>query len=112
MAADLTEVLRQTHLLGSVPEADLAALAGASRMRAFRRGQVVCSNGDAGDTLILVISGRVKVAVRSADGGELNVPALGLDRRGRCMSAFRDQEWDRHVAPPLVAERPHANGGC
>ena len=77
MAADLTEVLRQTHLLGSVPEADLAALAGASRMRAFRRGQVVCSNGDAGDTLILVISGRVKVAVRSADGGELTLAFVG-----------------------------------
>jgi CRP/FNR family transcriptional regulator, cyclic AMP receptor protein len=77
MAADLTEVLRQTHLLGSVPEADLAALAGASRMRAFRRGQVVCSNGDAGDTLMLVISGRVKVAVRSADGGELTLAFVG-----------------------------------
>jgi CRP/FNR family transcriptional regulator, cyclic AMP receptor protein len=77
MAADLTEVLRQTHLLGSVPEADLAALAGASRMRAFRRGQVVCNNGDAGDTLMLVISGRVKVAVRSADGGELTLAFVG-----------------------------------
>jgi CRP/FNR family transcriptional regulator, cyclic AMP receptor protein len=77
MAADLTEVLRQTHLLGSVPEADLAALAGASRMRAFRRGQVICSTGDAGDTLMLVISGRVKVAVRSADGGELTLAFVG-----------------------------------
>lgn len=77
MAADLTEILRQTQLLGSVPDADLAALAGASRMRTFRRGQVVCSTGDPGDTLIVVISGRVKVAVRSADGAELTLVFVG-----------------------------------
>src|SRR5260370_3459474 len=46
-------------------------------MRAFRRGQVVCSTGDPGDTLIVVISGRVKVAVRSADGGELTLAVVG-----------------------------------
>ena len=77
MAADLTDVLRQTRLLASVPDADLAALAAASRTRVFRRGQVVCSTGDPGDTLIVVISGRVKVAIRSADGGELILMALG-----------------------------------
>lgn len=77
MAADLVEVLRRTHLLGSVPDADLAVLAGSSRLRAFRRGQVVCSMGDPGDTLIVVVSGRVKVAVRSADGGELTLAAVG-----------------------------------
>jgi CRP/FNR family cyclic AMP-dependent transcriptional regulator len=77
MAADLTEVLRQTNLLGAVPDADLAALAGASRMRTFRRGQIVCSTGDPGDTLMLVISGRVKVAVRSADGGVLTLAFVG-----------------------------------
>jgi CRP-like cAMP-binding protein len=77
MAADLIDVLRQTHLLGSVPDADLAALAGASRMRVFRRGQLVCSTGDPGDTLIVVVSGRVKVAIRSADGGELTLGTVG-----------------------------------
>lgn len=77
MAADLTDVLRQTFLLGSVPDADLAALAGASRTRVFRRGQVVCSTGDPGDALIVVISGRVKVAIHSADGGELTLGVVG-----------------------------------
>ena len=77
MAADPADILRRTALLGSVPDADLAALAGASRVRAFRRGQVVCTTGDPGDTLIVVISGRVKVAVRSADGGELTLIVVG-----------------------------------
>jgi len=77
MAADLADVLRRTRLLCSVPDADLAALAGASRVRGFRRGQVVCVMGDPADTLIVVLSGRVKVAVRSADGGELILMAVG-----------------------------------
>jgi CRP/FNR family transcriptional regulator, cyclic AMP receptor protein len=77
MAAEMTDLLRRTDLLRSVPDADLAALAGVSRVRAFRRGQVVCSAGDTGDTLMVVISGRVKVLVRSADGGELTLAAVG-----------------------------------
>lgn len=77
MAADLADALRRTDLLGSVPDADLAALAGASRVRGFRRGQLVCAMGDPGDTLIVVVSGRVKVAVRSADGGELTLVVVG-----------------------------------
>jgi len=75
--ADVTDVLRQTDLLGSVPDADLEALAQASRVRTFRRGQLVCGTGDPGDTLIVVISGRVKIMVRSADGGELMLAAIG-----------------------------------
>jgi CRP/FNR family cyclic AMP-dependent transcriptional regulator len=77
MAADLANALRLTNLLGSVPDAGLAALAGASRVRGFRRGQVVCVMGDPGDTLIVVVSSRVKVAVRSADGGELILMSVG-----------------------------------
>ena len=77
MTADLTGVLRRTRLFGPVPDADLASLAGASRTRAFRRGQIVCAMGDPGDTLIVVVSGRVKVAVRSADGGDLTLVMVG-----------------------------------
>jgi CRP/FNR family transcriptional regulator, cyclic AMP receptor protein len=77
MAADLVDVLRRTSLLTSVPDADLAALAGASRLRTLRRGQVVCSTGDPGDTLIVVISGRLKIVTRSADGAELTLTILG-----------------------------------
>lgn len=81
MAAELAGVLRQTGLLRTLPAADLATIAAASRLRTFRRGQVVFSAGDPGDSLIVVVSGRVKVAVRSADGAELTltvIPAGGV----------------------------------
>jgi CRP/FNR family transcriptional regulator, cyclic AMP receptor protein len=77
MAADLVDVLRRTSLLASVPDTDLAVLAGASRVRTLRRGQVVCSAGDPGDTLIVVMSGRLQVVTRSADGAELTLTMLG-----------------------------------
>jgi CRP/FNR family cyclic AMP-dependent transcriptional regulator len=77
VVADLVDVLRRTSLLASVSDADLAVLAGASRTRSLRRGQVVCTAGDPGDTLIVVISGRLKVVTRSADGAELTLTILG-----------------------------------
>ena len=76
MTTDLTGVLRQTSLLRLVPEQDLNAAAAASRLRSFRRGQVVFTRSDPGDTVIVVVSGRVKVTVRSADGGELTLAVI------------------------------------
>jgi CRP/FNR family transcriptional regulator, cyclic AMP receptor protein len=76
MTADVTGILRQTDLLRSVPAEDLAAVAAASRLRTFPRGQVVFTRTDPGDTLVVVISGRVKVVVRSADGGELTLTII------------------------------------
>jgi CRP/FNR family transcriptional regulator, cyclic AMP receptor protein len=77
MTTDVTGILRETTLLGSVPPGDLAVLVAASRLRAFRRGQVVFMTGDPGDTLVVVISGRVKVVARAADGGELTLTVIG-----------------------------------
>jgi CRP/FNR family transcriptional regulator, cyclic AMP receptor protein len=81
MRPDLPSILRATSLLRSVPAEDLNAVAAASRLRSFRRGQIVFTRSDPGDTVIVVVSGRIKVTVRSADGGELTlaiVPPGGL----------------------------------
>ena len=76
MTIDVTDILRATSLLGSVPAQDLDAVAAASRLRSFRRGQVVFTTSDPGDTVIVVVSGKVKVTVRSADGGELTLAVI------------------------------------
>jgi CRP/FNR family transcriptional regulator, cyclic AMP receptor protein len=75
-SADVIGILGQTRLLGSVPAEELKALAAVSRLRSFRRGQVVFTRSDPGDTVIVVVSGRVKVTVRSADGGELTLAII------------------------------------
>jgi CRP/FNR family transcriptional regulator, cyclic AMP receptor protein len=76
MTADVADILRRTDLLRSVPAGDLEAVAAASRLRTFRRGQVVFTAGDPGDSLIVVVSGSVRVVVRSADGGELTLTVV------------------------------------
>jgi CRP/FNR family transcriptional regulator, cyclic AMP receptor protein len=77
MTTDVAGILRGTDLLGSVSAEDLETVAEGSRVRTFRRGQVVFTEGDPGDTLIVVLSGRVKVVVNSADGGELTLTVIG-----------------------------------
>jgi CRP/FNR family transcriptional regulator, cyclic AMP receptor protein len=76
MTTDVMGILRGTDLLASVPAEDLKAVAAASRVRSFRRGQVVFTRSDPSDTVVVVISGRIKVVVRSADGGELTLTIL------------------------------------
>ena len=47
--AELVRILRATDLFASVPSEDLEAVAAASRLRVFRRGQIVCTAGQLGD---------------------------------------------------------------
>ena len=77
MITDVMSILRGTGLLASVPAEDLRAVAAASRVRSFRRGQIVFSRSDPSDTVIVVISGHVKMVFRSADGGELTLAVVG-----------------------------------
>ena len=77
MTIDMTGILRGTTVLRSVPSEDLKVIAAASRLRTFRRRQVVFNAGDPGDSVIVIVSGHVKVAVRSADGGELTLAIIG-----------------------------------
>lgn len=77
MAAELTDMLRRTDLFICAPVPELEKIVASSRLRTFRRGQVVCTAGDPGDTLIVVASGQVKIGVRSADGAELTLTVVG-----------------------------------
>jgi CRP/FNR family cyclic AMP-dependent transcriptional regulator len=76
MSVEISRILGGTSLLRSVAAEDLEAVATAARLRAVRRGQVVFTRGDPGDSLIVVVSGRVKIVVRSADGGELTLTVI------------------------------------
>jgi CRP/FNR family transcriptional regulator, cyclic AMP receptor protein len=76
-SSDLTRLLAGLALFDGVPTADLDAVVAGSRRRRYPRGQVVLSTGDPSDTLLVVITGRIKVVVRSADGGELMLAVVG-----------------------------------
>ena len=78
MSTDVMSILRGTDLLASAPAEDLRKVAAASRVRSFRRGQIVFTRSDPSDTVIVVVSGRVKMVFRSADGGELTLAVVGV----------------------------------
>jgi CRP/FNR family cyclic AMP-dependent transcriptional regulator len=76
MTTDVTGILRGIALLATAPDDDLSAVAAESRLRNFPGGQVVFTRGDPADTVIVVVSGQVKVVIHSADGGELTLTVI------------------------------------
>lgn len=74
---ELNRLLASLSLFAGVPAGDLEVVAAGSRRRRYPRGQVVLSTGDQSDTLLVVIAGRIKVVVRSADGAELTLAVVG-----------------------------------
>jgi CRP/FNR family transcriptional regulator, cyclic AMP receptor protein len=73
----ISGLLAGTPIFAGVPAEALDEAVAASRRRSYARGQVIFSAGDASDNLLLVVTGRIKVVVRSADGGELVLALVG-----------------------------------
>jgi CRP-like cAMP-binding protein len=63
--------LGELPLFAELPPATLEALARESRVRRYPRGQVLCSEGDPGDSLLVLEAGRVKIARFAAGGQEV-----------------------------------------
>jgi CRP-like cAMP-binding protein len=63
--------LARCALFAGLSPAILDALEGASRIRQFRKGQVLCSEGDPGDSLIVLEAGQAKVCRFTMDGQEI-----------------------------------------
>ena len=72
-------------LLGMLDPDDRARLLGLGRLRRYPRGAPIIVQGDAGDTVFLVLSGRVKVTVNTADGREI---LLAVDGPGELLGEF------------------------
>jgi CRP-like cAMP-binding protein len=68
----IVELLGRTPLFGSLDEADRRAVADEMREVAFEPSQVIFARGDAGREIYLVVSGRVRLSVLTAEGRELS----------------------------------------
>ncbi len=71
------EALRRSALFGRIDEAALGTLAARMARRRYRRGEVIFHEGDPGDSLHLVRSGRVKIGRHSPEGDEAIVASIG-----------------------------------
>lgn len=74
--AALEEFLRNIPLFAELNHADMAGLIGASRRLSVRPGTQIIAEGAAGDTLIVILSGRLEVS-KSEDGHEITLAVRG-----------------------------------
>lgn len=72
----LRDALEAVPLFTHLGADDLATLAGSVRTRRYRRGEVVFHQGDPGDALYIVLSGRVKISSPSDTGVEAILTTL------------------------------------
>ncbi len=119
--ADPVALLRRSSLLGTLDEDDLVRLARRSRLRKYRRGQVLFTEGDPADAVIIVAEGRLKVLVIADDGREhvVNIAEVGdtigelaladAGPRSATVEALDDavvMVVDRAVVEEMIRERP------
>ena len=119
--ADPIALLRRSSLLGTLDEEDLIRLARRSRLRRYRRGQVLFTEGDPADAVIIVAEGRLKVLVIADDGREhvVNIAEVGdtigelvladAGPRSATVEALDDavvMVVDRVVVEEMIRERP------
>jgi CRP/FNR family cyclic AMP-dependent transcriptional regulator len=70
---DEMALLKQIPLFADMPTTQLRPLAGAMKRHTYRRGQTILYQGDVGDSLFVVVSGRVRIYTISQEGHELSV---------------------------------------
>ena len=73
---DIPSLLRQVPLFSNMEEGDLQRLAPVVHRKAVPKAQVLFSEGDPGDELLVVIEGSIKVEINSEDGKELTLAIL------------------------------------
>lgn len=74
---DLELALARTTIFADVDEATIAALAAAATRRVWDSGTVLFQRGDAGDYLLALTSGRVRLSISTPAGKELVLRHMG-----------------------------------
>jgi CRP/FNR family cyclic AMP-dependent transcriptional regulator len=84
-------LLRQIPYFGALPAPELRALAIGLRERRYRAGDVIFRRGDQSEGLCIVLSGRVRTVIRSAEGREQVLKVFGPGRTFADIAVFDDE---------------------
>jgi CRP-like cAMP-binding protein len=71
------DLFREVPLFADLDEADLDSLLAVATRRKFPKDSVIFFEHDPGDSLFMILSGRVKVTILSDDGREIILSVLG-----------------------------------
>jgi CRP/FNR family cyclic AMP-dependent transcriptional regulator len=69
---DEMALLKQIPLFSDLSQEQLQPLVGTLERRTYRKGQIILHQGDEGDSLFVVVSGRVRIYTLSPDGHEMS----------------------------------------
>ena len=64
-------MLQRSPLFRGLPPPAFERVAALATQRQYREGEVVCSQGDAGDALYAVVTGRIRISTGTPDGREV-----------------------------------------
>jgi len=71
------EAIRRSRLFRGVTDTDLGAIAPMLRQRRYRAGETIFHEGDPGDAMHVIASGRAKISIESQQGEEAILATLG-----------------------------------
>lgn len=71
------QLVRDLPLLARLPRDDRQALAGKARLRSYPSGTTIFREGEPGDSMHVIVEGRVSVSVSNGSGGEATIASVG-----------------------------------
>jgi CRP-like cAMP-binding protein len=70
--------LRNNTFFGGLPDAALDALIRRGHTKKFAKGDAICRRGEPGDSVMVLLQGRIKVSNVNVDGREVVLNFLGV----------------------------------
>lgn len=77
MPLKVRDLLKEKSVIGCLPDAALDALIAKSRIVTYKKGDAIYHRGDTSDSLMLILSGRVKIANVASSAREVVLNVLG-----------------------------------
>lgn len=75
---DVQAFLKGSTFLGALSDAALQTLARGGRVRSYARDEVICRRGDPGDSVLVVLSGSLKIQNTTPAGRDVGLNFLGV----------------------------------
>jgi CRP-like cAMP-binding protein len=99
---DIVDQLAGSQLFKGVARADREALISRMRRQSYPKGTVLFDKGDAGDSMFIILSGRVRIYTRDAQNNEITIRYLSemfgefamLDQKPRSAAAAAAEDLD------------------
>ncbi|MBM4344411.1 MAG: cyclic nucleotide-binding domain-containing protein [Deltaproteobacteria bacterium] len=88
MSAEQRSQLRKVSLFRELSDEDCDAVLAAMRPRRFAVDDIVFEQGDVGDTMLVVVEGRLRVELSDGSGNTTDVGSIGADQFVGEMAAF------------------------